>query len=225
MAQTAKTRKELEEETRRQHILNAAERLFAERGLIDTSVADIAKESEFGIGTLYKYFKDKNTLIQSLLDSRLTAHFDEMEEVLQKDDPPANIIEELIECQLDSLNKRRLFFIIYYTHFHPGTIDGYAGYTGALDHDLIHQRKREMMETMTRVFEKGIMLGQFVPMESRFLSAAVFGMFISFSFVRGRNTKPNESVEEMKTAMKRILFNGVLISKNDDTKEQDLESE
>ena len=53
MAQPLRTRKEIEEEARRQHILITAERLFAERGLIDTSVADIAKEAEFGIGTLY----------------------------------------------------------------------------------------------------------------------------------------------------------------------------
>ena len=221
MTQLSKTRKEIEEDARRQHILNAAERLFAERGLIDTSVADIAKEAEFGIGTLYKYFKDKNTLIQTLLDDRLGAHFDEMGEILDTDGSPQEIIDAIIECQMDSLAKRRLFFTIYFTHFHPGTIDGYAGYTGALNHAVMQERKIAILNSMNSVFRRGIELGQFADINSRFLSTALFGMFISFSFINGRNRISPEDVQEMKTAIKRILFDRVLIAR--DGNEQDVE--
>ena len=46
------SRKEREYQTRRVDILNAAERVFAEKGFHQTTVAEIAKESEFAIGTL-----------------------------------------------------------------------------------------------------------------------------------------------------------------------------
>ena len=54
-----KSRKEQEDDNRRLYILKTAEKLFAQNGFHETSVSDIARESELGIGTLYKYFKDK----------------------------------------------------------------------------------------------------------------------------------------------------------------------
>ena len=211
MAIAAKSRKELEDEARCDHILGAAEKLFAEHGLIDTSVSDIAKAAEFGVGTLYKYFKDKNTLIQTLLDNRLGSHFDEMEEVLEKEGRPSDIIEQLIECQLNSIQKRRHFFIIYFTHFHPGTIDGYAGYSGSLNHEVMQERKKQLLKSMERVFEKGIASGQFANIDGRYLSAALFGMFISFSILNGRNTTTTWDVEEMKTVLRQIFFERILL--------------
>ena len=145
-----------------------------------------------------------------------------MESVLNTDGTPAEIIDELIECQLDSLAKRRLFFTIYFTHFHPGTFDGYAGYTGALDHALMQEKKKNMLDAMDRVFTRGTALGQFAPIQSRYLTAALFGMFISFSFIDGRNTSLDWDVEEMKIAIKQILFEPVLISNEGPT--QDVES-
>jgi TetR/AcrR family transcriptional regulator len=212
MPQQAKSRREFEEDARCRHILNTAERLFSEKGLIDTSVSDIAKASEFGVGTLYKYFKDKNTLIQTLLDDRLSAHFDEMEQVLHGDGTPAEIIDNLIACQLNSIQKRRLFFVVYFTHFHPGTIDGYAGYTGGLNHETMQKRKKELLKSMQAVFDRGIRIGQFARINSRILSAALFGIFISISFLDGRNTSPTWNVEEMRADLNQILFDRVLLS-------------
>jgi len=42
-------RRERERQARRQEILNAAEKLFAQKGFFKTALADIAKDSEFGM--------------------------------------------------------------------------------------------------------------------------------------------------------------------------------
>ena len=207
----AKSRKETEEELRREHILSVSERLFSEKGLHDTSVSDIAREAEFGVGTLYKYFKDKNTLIQSLLESRLNAHFDEMEDILEGDGSPFEVLERLIDGYFTSVETRRLFFIMYFTHFHPGTIDGFSGYRESLDHTFLQRRKKEMLDGMTRVFQWGIDSGVFAPVEAQYLTAAMFGMFISFTFMGHGNISAKWDTEEMKTEMKKILFNRVLL--------------
>ena len=207
-----KSRRENEEETRKEHILTAAERLFAQSGLHDTSVADIAREAEFGVGTLYKYFKDKNTLIQSLLDDRMAAHFDEIDETLAKEGSPVEVIDSLIECYLNSVQKRRLFFNIYFTHFHPGTVEGYCGYSGSLDHSYVQERKKKMLEKMSEVFRNGAEAGVFADIDSQYLTAALFGMFISFTFLQDGNSSANWDTEEMKQAMKRILFEQIVRS-------------
>lgn len=213
MNQVLKTRREIEEDARREHILTIAERLFAKQGLHDTSMSDIAKESEFGVGTIYKYFKDKNTLIQSLLENRLEAHFDEIDAALAAEGEPAAVIAGVIDAQLESVNKRRLFFVIYFTHFHPGTIDGYSGYSGALDHVFMQHRKRKMLVGIKEVFERGIQSKQFANIDSRYLTSALFGMFISFSFLDEENKTEAWDLEEKKSAIKNILFDRTLLSR------------
>ena len=56
------SRKEREYRTRREEILKAAESVFAQKGFYNSTVAEIAKESEFAIGTIYQFFKNKEEL-------------------------------------------------------------------------------------------------------------------------------------------------------------------
>jgi TetR/AcrR family transcriptional regulator, repressor of fatR-cypB operon len=51
---------------KKEAILAAALQLFAERGFHGTSVADIADRSNVGAGTIYRYFQDKEALVNSL---------------------------------------------------------------------------------------------------------------------------------------------------------------
>lgn len=55
-------RKEREKKRRRQEIITAAEKLFFNKGILQTSMEDIAKEAELSKGTLYLYFQSKEDL-------------------------------------------------------------------------------------------------------------------------------------------------------------------
>ncbi len=46
--------------------MNAALELFAERGFHGTSVAEIADRAQVGAGTIYRYFEDKEVLVNAL---------------------------------------------------------------------------------------------------------------------------------------------------------------
>jgi AcrR family transcriptional regulator len=61
------SRKEREYQARREEILRAAERIFAKNGFHNSTVAEIAKESEFAIGTLYQFFKNKEELYYTMM--------------------------------------------------------------------------------------------------------------------------------------------------------------
>ncbi|KAB2887461.1 MAG: TetR/AcrR family transcriptional regulator [Kofleriaceae bacterium] len=56
---------------KRDRILDAAERVFAQRGFFTAKVADIAKEAGVADGTIYLYFKSKDDLLISLFESRM----------------------------------------------------------------------------------------------------------------------------------------------------------
>jgi AcrR family transcriptional regulator len=55
-------------EERRKEILDAALRLFAERGFNDTTVGDIAAAAGMGTGTVYLYFPSKEHVLMGLHD-------------------------------------------------------------------------------------------------------------------------------------------------------------
>ncbi len=57
-----KERKEREKEQRKQLILNAAQKLFFSKGLVNTTMDDIAREAELAKGTLYLYFSSKENI-------------------------------------------------------------------------------------------------------------------------------------------------------------------
>ena len=59
---TTTERREREKKQKRNHIIDAAERLFFKKGYTNTSMDEIAEEAEFSKGALYLYFKDKQDL-------------------------------------------------------------------------------------------------------------------------------------------------------------------
>lgn len=54
-------------ELRRQHILDCAKKVFAEKGYYEAYVEDVIKLAHIGKGTIYEYFRNKEDLFLSLL--------------------------------------------------------------------------------------------------------------------------------------------------------------
>ena len=59
-------RREREKLRQRQEILTAALSLFSKKGYHNVSMQEIAAKAEFAIGTLYKFFKNKEDLYKVL---------------------------------------------------------------------------------------------------------------------------------------------------------------
>lgn len=62
------SRRERERNQRRQEILDAARYVFAEKGFADATLDDVAMRAEFGKGTLYNYFENKEALFVAVLE-------------------------------------------------------------------------------------------------------------------------------------------------------------
>ncbi|WP_378730149.1 TetR/AcrR family transcriptional regulator [Nocardia brasiliensis] len=56
----------------RERILTAAAQLFAERGIADTSTNRIAAQAGMSIGSLYRYFADKDDIVEELRERVLS---------------------------------------------------------------------------------------------------------------------------------------------------------
>lgn len=69
-------RKEREKLARQKEILNAARELFVSNGYADTTLDDIAKKAEFGKGTIYNYFNNKEELVAAIMDQMIDEMLD-----------------------------------------------------------------------------------------------------------------------------------------------------
>ena len=75
------TRRERERLSRRNAILEAAQKEFAEKGYAQAKLEDIAKRAEFGKGTLYNYFKGGK---QGMLFASFDQLFDDSEALIHE---------------------------------------------------------------------------------------------------------------------------------------------
>src|SRR5919205_4078170 len=73
-------------ERNRERILDAARRSFAQDGL-DISVDEIARRAGVGVGTLYRRFPTKASLVEAIFEDRLDALQPAIDAALAADDP------------------------------------------------------------------------------------------------------------------------------------------
>lgn len=79
---------------RREQILNAAERCFAESGFHGASIGSIAKACGMSVGHLYHYVENKEALIEEVIRRELGRHMQRLEEL--EFAKPGDIVNELI---------------------------------------------------------------------------------------------------------------------------------
>jgi AcrR family transcriptional regulator len=73
-------------ERNRQRIITAAKTLFAERG-VDVAVEDIAAAAGVGIGTFYRRFPDRESLVEAIFETKLERVAQAARDALEIEDP------------------------------------------------------------------------------------------------------------------------------------------
>ncbi len=81
-------------------IINAAIKVFADKGFYTANVADVAKEAGVADGTIYLYFKNKDDLLISLFETK-------MEEILLR-------FSSLLNSNQSAEEKLRQFIHLYF---------------------------------------------------------------------------------------------------------------
>ena len=84
---TIAERKQREKEEMRDLILNAARKVFLEKGYNQTSIRNIAEEMEYSPGTIYLYFKDKDEIFHALHEEGFRKMLEKMQPLEHVPDP------------------------------------------------------------------------------------------------------------------------------------------
>ena len=167
-------RKERERERRRQQIIVAAKRVFADKGFSKATMEDIAREAELSPGTLYLYFKNKDELYASLslrilqyLNIRLEHVSDE------KELSPEHKVEALKSAMFDVYKFDPLVLL---NLFHLQSSETLKNLSPELL-DEIKDLSRKSLGTMAKIVEEGIENGIFIDRHPLAIADIIWAMF------------------------------------------------
>lgn len=104
------SRRAQEMKARRTAILDAAEISFGKNGYHDTSMADIARAAEFGVGYLYRHFTDKGDLYLAVIERKSEALLNTARAAIAHEAPAKFALATFARVYLSFFETNRAFF-------------------------------------------------------------------------------------------------------------------
>ena len=155
----------IDKNAKKQEILNAALSAFAQNGVKNTKMADIAKVAGIGKGTIYEYFRSKDAVLAGAFEFFLEKIGGESEAFAHNvPDPEAQLcafIQGAFDAATRNAELMKLMFDIWAESIREGT---------ELDIKGMYERYRAVIRT---ILEAGIASKQFRPVDSQLTAATL----------------------------------------------------
>ncbi len=204
---TAKpTRRQRERLRHKNEILDAAERAFSRKGFHSSSIADIAKEAEFAVGTLYKFFKSKEEMYQNLFLRKINTIRARVESETASLKDPRRKIEKVIDTNLYFAKEYREFFLLHMTEV-LGVLKPVP-----LASPRIQQRYQGFIKFLSGIIKSGQRKRLFRALNPAYAAISLIGVMHNCAalWISGGGSL---SIEEVADMAKKIFFGGMLESK------------
>jgi AcrR family transcriptional regulator len=197
------SRKEREYLAHREEILLAAEKVFAAKGFFPTTMSDIAREAEFGTGTLYKYFKSKEELYFTLIDEKVEEINCLVKAELSQKTRAVERIKKVLGLQFEFFERNRDFFRIYTSER--------SRFEWTVKDELgkgLHEKMVAYIHILAEVMRQGIGEGEFRHFNPMDMAHALVGIVNSFIFEWMISPKSYPLISKLDTVLE-IFLGGV----------------
>lgn len=193
-------RKEREYLVHREEILSAAEKVFAAKGFFLTTMSDIAREAEFGTGTLYKYFRSKEELYFTLIDEKVEEINRLVKDELSQRTSAVERIKKALALQFEFFERNRDFFRIYISERNrfEWTVKDELG-------KGLHEKMVTYINILAEVMRQGIDREEFRLMNPMDLAHALVGIVNSFVFEWMISREPYPLISKVDTVLEIFL--------------------
>jgi len=106
-------RKEREKLFKRLEIVNSAVILFAEKGYENSTLDEIAERAEFGKGTIYKYFENKEEIYSSIIENIFSEYYNNLRSISSKTGNLKDFLSEMTRLLLRFANENKAEFSVF----------------------------------------------------------------------------------------------------------------
>jgi len=134
----------------RSRILQAARDLFMERGVVGTTVDELADAADVSRATFFNYFASKTAVVEAMLLELDNAFFGRLNELLDEDIPVAELLETFFARSAKGIVDSGEFFRVMLAESEKSFQDP----------DIGSDRYRIMTRAFEKVIEKGIAAGE-----------------------------------------------------------------
>ena len=148
----------------RQHILEAAERVFADNGFDNAKLQDISRLAEVSMGTIYAIFASKEELFRAILDTRGADLLEVARASTRTDGDPRAALERLADAYIDYFLAHPFFLRM---HLRLGT----SWVLGpSMSGEAQVRLWREIHTLQAELMRRGVAAGVFVDEDPAFLA-------------------------------------------------------
>ncbi|MGD9160691.1 MAG: TetR/AcrR family transcriptional regulator [Desulfobacteraceae bacterium] len=173
---------------KKQEILKAAMRMFAQNGVVNTKMVDIAAAAGIGKGTIYEYFRSKEDIFAEAYSHIFMDTEKRIEEILESSVQPEEKLRELMKVSIEE--------------FLVGDGGEFAGIMMSFWSEGIRNRNERIMEIIdlkkvysefrgmiAEILEEGIAKGQFREMDTHVTASVIIGAMdgILLQYIMDRN--------------------------------------
>lgn len=92
---------------KRQNIIRAATKAFAQKGFYNSKVSEIAKEAGVADGTIYLYFRNKDDILISLFEDQMKGIIANMRHELESERDPLKKLERFALTHLNIIDQQK----------------------------------------------------------------------------------------------------------------------
>lgn len=151
-------RREREKLRQRQEMLAAALDLFSDKGFHNVSMHEVAAKAEFAIGTLYKFFQNKEDLYKALVLEQCEKFHEAFTRAAEKSDDEIEKLRNFVRTKGELFRDNLPFVRLYLAESRGASFNIKAG----LDED-VRQGYYDLLERLASIFESGIRSKRFKP--------------------------------------------------------------
>jgi TetR/AcrR family transcriptional regulator len=198
-------RREREKLAQREQLLAAALELFSKKGYRNVSMHEIAEAAEFAIGTLYKFFKNKEGLYRVLILEHANKFQDALTKAIEEPEEEIEKLRNYVKVKGEVFRAQASMIRLYFAETQGASFNVMAG----LDSE-IRERHDDLLQTLASVFERGMKRKQFRKIADPYhLAVALENLTNAFLFLWLENPQRHPYPEDPDTVL-NILFKGLL---------------
>lgn len=198
-------RKARELAQRKLEILTVAERLFARKGFFKTSMAEIAHEAEFSVGSLYQFFPSKDAVYVALMEDKFAEYLALVQREVAAARTAMDQLDALVATKFGFFEKHRNFFRIYVTEWGVGE----CSVKGALGQRISGLREA-YLALLTKTMATGVRRRVFKKLDAREMAQLFDGMMnaIIHQWIASAG---EESLTAKNEAIREVFLRGVSV--------------
>jgi TetR/AcrR family transcriptional regulator len=205
MAAEKLPRREREKLRQRQEILATALDLFSQKGYHNVAMHEIAEKSEYAIGTLYKFFQNKEDLYKTLILERCDDFLEDCRQILEQPDDEVEKLRHYVRFRSQRFRDNLPFVRLFLAESRGVGFNLKAG----LD-DEVRTRYYEILQNLAAVFASGIENQRFKKIADPYYLAVALDSVLDASLLLWLDAPERHPYPENPDAILDIFFKGLM---------------